>query len=103
MWHVSRGPLRRHGPGGSAHPRAGRARAKSPRALFPGRRRPGPRHHGGARAAVLASRMARIALALALALLVGGCATDQSRWVPDRSNGQPGWIPCMAGDKLCSR
>ena len=47
--------------------------------------------------------MARAALLLALVLLVAGCATDQSRWIPDRPNGQPGWIPCMAGDKLCTR
>ena len=47
--------------------------------------------------------MARAALLIALVLLVAGCATDQSRWIPDRPNGQPGWIPCMAGDKLCTR
>ena len=46
--------------------------------------------------------MTRIVLVFAVVFWVAGCAADQSRWIPDRPNGQPAWIPCMAGDRLCT-
>lgn len=53
--------------------------------------------------------MTRLLAALALlSTLLAGCASNADRAVLDhpsgtldRPNGQPRWLPCMAGDRLC--
>ena len=49
-------------------------------------------------------------LVLLLSLFLAGCASGPDRQVldhpsrpRDRPNGQPSWLPCMAGDALCTR
>ena len=39
--------------------------------------------------------------ALLLLATLAGCASNSGHPLVDRSNGQPGWLPCMAGDRLC--